>query len=205
MRWKTCWMNGRDSRRAPADFSMFNDFAIQLSIISFIKSCQAHRYTLASMGGNKSGSIHTLGEIRWSGKLAHPHPHPHLHPHMGHIQFASFASPPARISDLSHLGPLQTKWLIHVVASGGVPLLTATPPLAGLCHSPLATVFSMGTGFVSFSSFIRSIGRRCRCWYWGLCYYIHPHLIPSSCSSGQCEKKLKTNATNLGNGREINE
>lgn len=63
MRWKTCWMNGRDSRRAPADFSMFNDFAIQLSIISFIKSCQAHRYTLASMGGQqKRFHSHTGGD-----------------------------------------------------------------------------------------------------------------------------------------------
>lgn len=39
----------------------------------------------------------------------------------------------------------------------------------------------METGFVSVVDVVVDIG--------GLCYYIHPHLIPSSCSSGQCEKK----------------
>lgn len=41
----------------------------------------------------------------------------------------------------------------------------------------------METGFVSVVDVVVVVD------IGGLCYYIHPHLIPSSCSSGQCEKK----------------
>lgn len=145
-------------------FSLFNDFAIQLSIISFIKSWHArtHAHVLHSHRGR-------------SADLENSHIHIHIRTCWVNASRRESTRPATRLllrslgsvwfcfgldwMDLP-IGPLQTKWLIHVVA-GGVPW---SPPASHLLWPPRPfDVFSMGTGFVSsvrsFVRFVRSFDR----------------------------------------------
>lgn len=149
-------------------FSLFNDFAIQLSIISFIKSWHArtHAHVLHSHRGrsadleNSHIHIHIHIDIRtcWVNASRRESTRPAtrlLLRSLGSVWFCFGLD----WMDLP-IGPLQTKWLIHVVA-GGVPW---SPPASHLLWPPRPfDVFSMGTGFVSsvrsFGLFVHSIDR----------------------------------------------